>query len=314
MPNASFRRPSSCASSSLMNGGEHDPITVPKEMTGQRLDKVMELAAPQLGLRARKRLWETHQVLVDGRPRPKGYRVREGQVLLLKPLPQAVRGKGSPADWPGLRVVGQKTGVIAGLFKPAGLPTEAVAGRPGPSVEAFLPEFWPGGRARLVNRLDAPTSGIVLVALSPGVADGYRRMERQGLVRKEYFALVSGELERPMVLHGRIDAADRVAVRVLNDPDPDPVRRTEVEPILYSIDRRATLVRATIFRGARHQIRAHLAHAGHAVIGDETYGGAEPGGLFLHHASVQMPEYSFAAPPQWPEWRDWGKAAQSASI
>jgi 23S rRNA pseudouridine1911/1915/1917 synthase len=297
-----------------MNGCEHDPIIIPREMNGQRLDKIMELVAPELGLRARKRLWETHQVLVDGRPRPKGYRVQEGQVLLLKPLPQAAHGKDSPADWPGLKVVGQKTGVIAALFKPAGLPTEAVAGRPGPSVETFLSEFWPGGSARLVNRLDTPTSGIVLVALSPGVAEDYRRMERQGLVRKEYFALVTGELEHALLLNGRIDTADRATVKVLDTPDPDPVRRTEVEPISYSIGRDATLVRATIFRGARHQIRAHLAHAGHAIVGDATYGRAEPGGLYLHHASVQVPEYSFAAQPQWPEWRDWGKAAQSTSI
>jgi len=292
-----------------MQEGERQIIIIPETLTGRRLDKALELVAPELGLRARKRLWETHTVLVDGRPRPKGYRVQAGQKLVLTPLVGTTREIGSVDDWPGLRVVGQKTGHLAAIFKPAGLPSEALAGRPGPSVEAFLPVFWPGGQARLANRLDTPTSGIVLVALAAGMVEEYRVLERAGKVRKRYYALASGRIERPMILGGRIDMADRAAVRVLEEEDPDPVRRTQVEPLLYIDARRATLMRVIINRGARHQIRAHLAHAGHALVGDEVYGSGEPGGLYLHHAALELPGYQFAARPVWPEWPDWSKAA-----
>lgn len=278
---------------------------VPEAMNGQRLDHALELLAPDLGLRARKRLWETHEVLVDGRPRPKGYLISTGQTVELRALPGAGAGPGRVSDWPGLRVVGQKTGVIAALFKPAGLPTEAIAGRSGPSLEAFLPEFWPGLDVLLVNRLDTAASGLVLAALAPEVASDYRGFENQGLVRKEYLLLVYGRLERPDVLRGRIDAANRARVRVLDEPDPDELRRTEVVPLHYLEALNATLVRAVIFKGARHQIRAHLAHAGHPVVGDQAYGQGGPGGLYLHHAAVRMPEYFFQAPPAWPEWPEW---------
>lgn len=279
-------------------------VEVPSSMNGFRLDRVLELIVPEMGLRGRKRLWETHKVLVDGRARPKGFRVQAGQVVELDPYGVENGNSDSVADWPGLRVVGQKTGVVAALFKPAGLPAVALAGRSGPSVEGFLPAFWPAGEAELVNRLDTPTSGLVLVALSSEFAAKYRRLEDGGVVQKGYFALVSPRLGHPVTIGNRIDAADRTVVRVLEETG-EQLRRTDVEPLSYIADRNATLVKAVIYKGARHQIRAHLAHAGHPITGDDKYGGTKADRLYLHHARVDMPEFSFKAPPPWPEWPEW---------
>ncbi len=290
---------------------------VPEAMEGRRLDAALELLAPDTGLRGRKRLLETHRVLVDGRPRPKGYRVQAGQFLSLEPLGE--EASLDPGDWPGLRVVGQATGRMAALCKPAGLDTEALAGSPGPSLEAFLPRFFPGRFAALVNRLDRPVSGVVLAALSPEAADDYRAFEDAGRVTKVYLALVhggegGGQPGRELVVDRAIDAARRKAVRVLDEPDPTALRRTRVRflgPALGpgvspdAIPEDAVLARVVIRKGARHQIRAHLAHAGHPIVGDPVYGHGEPGPLYLHHALADLPGFQAHADPLWPQWSLW---------
>lgn len=296
--------------------------TVPEAMEGRRLDSALELLVPGQGLRARKRLLETHRVLVDGRPRPKGYRVQAGQVLSLEPMGEAAPP--DPADWPGLRVVGQSTGRMAALCKPAGLDTEALAGSPGPSLEGFLPQFFPGRSVTLVNRLDRPVSGVVLAALSPEAADGYRVDEDAGKVTKVYLALVHGPCVddgRELVLDRAIDAARRKAVRVLDEPDPTGLRHTRVR-FLGAVPGRdlspndepgdAVLARVVIHKGARHQIRAHLAHAGHPIVGDPLYGRGEPGPLYLHHALLDMPGFQAHADPFWPQWPQWEPLVREA--
>lgn len=282
---------------------------VPPEMEGRRLDQALELVLPGAGLRARKRAWEAGAVLVDGFPRPKGYRVMAGQVLTLRAGEPAgaAGGGGVPGGVPeGVRVVGQNTGLMAALFKPGGVHSEAIAGRPGPSVEQCLGAFWPGRFARLVNRLDLPTSGLLAVALSEAMAARYRELEDQAAVTKVYAALVAGRVKAPFVCAGAIDAARRRVVRVLDEADPTGLRRTEVEPVLVQAAPGATLVRCIIHKGARHQIRAHLAAAGHPVLGDGVYGPQQGPRLYLHHFRLRLPEFEAAAPPLWPEWADWG--------
>ncbi len=302
--------------------------TVPEAMEGQRLDSALELLVPDHGLRARKRLLETHRVLVDGRPRPKGYRVQAGQVLSLEPLdPHAATSAPlDPADWPGLRVVGQATGRMAALCKPAGLDTEALAGSPGPSLEAFLPGFFPGRFAVLVNRLDRPVSGVVLAALSPQGVDDYRALEDARAVAKVYLALVHGHCNdmkgSELVLDRALDVSRRKAVRVLDEPDPTGLRHTRVRFLgpppgrdgsrAEAMPEDAVLARVVIHKGARHQIRAHLAHAGHPIVGDPLYGLGEPGPVYLHHALAALPGFQAHADPLWPQWSLWEPLVRQA--
>lgn len=283
-----------------------EPVTVPESMQGRRLDQALELLLPDEGLRARKRAWERYRVLVDGRDRPKGYRVQAGQCLALEPLASPQEGgAGIIAD--GIRVVGQNTGYMAALFKPAGVHTEDIAGRPGATVQSCLPQFWPGRYARLVNRLDMLTSGLVLVALSEDAAASYREQEDAGRVEKAYVALVRGDVDAPFTVRKAIDAADRKRVRVLDAETPDPVRHTRVEPLLALPGGDASLVRVLIAKGARHQIRAHLASVGFPIQGDPLYGPGDEadGGLYLHHFRVTLPGFQAAVAPQWPEWPQW---------
>lgn len=279
-------------------------ILVPQDWHGKRLDQALELLLPDSGLRERKRAWERGAVLVDGRPRPKGYRVQAGQELSLR------EGGADEAQSPtvpdGVRVVGQKSGFVAAVYKPAGVHSAAIAGRTGLSVEGALGALWPGQKAVLVNRLDQPTSGLVLVALTPEARDFYRAAEDENRVRKSYLALVEGLVAGSLVLDRALDMDNRRLVRVL-DTEGGPLRTTHVEPVRVFESAGTTLVRARIAKGARHQIRAHLAHAGHPIVGDAQYGhGNEGQPLYLHHGLVSLPGFEAKAVPEWAEWAEWG--------
>jgi len=189
----------------------------------------------------------------------------------------------------GLKIVFEDAELLV-LNKPAGLvchPTKtdemsSLVGR----VRLYL------GRdagSHLVNRLDRETSGITIVAKSDDAAGELRRLWEGRSVRKEYLAIVHGHVRDEQ---GFIDAplgkdeSSRVAIKDCVRADGRP-SRTE-----YWVERRFVRVPATDLRagsetapftllrvqpetGRKHQIRIHLAHLGHPIVGDKLYGGDE---------------------------------------
>jgi len=138
----------------------------------------------------------------------------------------------------------------------------------------------------------------VPVAFSPSAGAEYRRLEDAGLVAKTYLAVVHGVIAEPFAVDLRLDVADRAKTRVRFKAEPDPLRHTHVEPLerLGGL----TLVRCRIAKGARHQIRAHLAGAGHPLVGDPVYGRGEGERLFLHCATLlASPVLAASDDPPW---------------
>ncbi|MGE4299586.1 MAG: pseudouridine synthase family protein [Desulfovibrionaceae bacterium] len=279
-------------------------VRIDASLDGARLDKALAACLPGVGLRARRRAWETHEVLVDGHPRPKGYTVRAGQLVCLRPR------EGGPPDAQSLlglvRVVAENPDWAA-LAKPGGLHTEALAGRPGESVDMVLDRFWPGRGAVLLNRLDCLTSGLVLAGFGPLARERFRALEDAAAVEKRYLALVHGHVAAPFVCGNALDTADRARARVLPAQAP-ALRHTVVTPLARPAEADATLVRAVILKGARHQIRAHLAHAGHPICGDPVYGPADEATawpvMHLHHARVSFADFTACCVPDWPHCAD----------
>jgi 23S rRNA pseudouridine1911/1915/1917 synthase len=163
---------------------------------------------------------------------------------------------------------------LLAVDKPAGLPVHPTARYFRNTLTALLKERYGDQRPVLTHRLDSETSGVVLTAKTKAVESAVKKMFAARQVGKVYQAVVGGT---PQPRSGRIDIP-------LGPDESSPVRvkmagRADGLPALteYTVEkefpsRRISLVRCFPRTGRQHQIRAHLAHIGHPVVGDKMYG------------------------------------------
>ncbi len=210
-------------------------------------------------------------VTVDGAAKQKSFQLAGGERLevrlghseALQPEPGGV-----PIRWrdPDLMVIS----------KPAGLVTHPTENhRTGTLVNRLLAMDLPlstvGGPLRpgIVHRLDAGTSGLMLVALTDRAHETIQEMMRSHLVGRRYLALVRGHVENEQFA---VDAPlGRKADRVVIDHTEGRDAETAFE-VRERFDN-ATLLDATPRTGRTHQIRVHLRAIGHPILGDRAYGG-----------------------------------------
>ncbi len=275
---------------------------------GLRLDAALLRLLPDLGLRARRRICGNGLALVNGRPQKAAYKVRTDDDIEVSPLAAdpAPTGGGNT----GAHVL-CRNGHLAFLYKPSGMHCASLAGNTGITLESLLPDLLPGSPS-LMNRLDLPTSGIVIAALDAQGKEFCRKVQLAGQAEKRYLAVLEGNLTQRLETQRAITQDSRRRVRVLHGDDPDPLRRTVLVP-LASLDSAhfapnrepspLTLAGCMIYRGARHQIRAHAAALGFPLFGDVLYGGTPAEGeppFYLHHGAAILPGFRTAVPPPFP--------------
>jgi 23S rRNA pseudouridine1911/1915/1917 synthase len=214
------------------------------------------------------------RVLVDGHPTPKSRRLEGGETLSLTIVEDpALRPEG-----PAVPVRFEDAHLLV-VAKPGGLVTHPTAShREGTLVNRLLGmgvRLAPRGgtlRPGIVHRLDAGTSGLLVVAKTDDAHEALETMMRRHEAERAYLALVRGE-----VAHDRsaIDAPlGRRAARIVVDRMQGRGARTEVT--VRERYANATLVEARPKTGRTHQIRVHLAAVGHPILGDRAYGGSGP--------------------------------------
>jgi 23S rRNA pseudouridine1911/1915/1917 synthase len=164
-----------------------------------------------------------------------------------------------------------------------------------------------GATAHLVNRLDRETSGVILVAKTSEAARALGKLWEARQVRKEYVALVhghvaadTGTIDAPLGkdVHSRVAIKDCVrADGATSSTDYAVLERQTRSGAPYS------LLRVLPRTGRKHQIRIHLAHLGHPIVGDKLYGGDEDCYLALvehrltaeHRARLLIPHHALHA-------------------
>ncbi len=140
-----------------------------------------------------------------------------------------------------------------------------------------------GGKIALINRLDRETSGIVLVAKTPPTACYLANAMACGKIYKEYLAIVVGwpsedqfEVPLPILRLGEVAASAVWLKRAVHPSGISAKTFFRVEKrLVHPLAGKISLVRAMPITGRTHQIRVHLSHLGHPVVGDKLYGISE---------------------------------------
>lgn len=269
-------------------------ISLVFEHGGERLDKAITSALPELSRTQVQRLIKGAYVTVGGSVAKASYRLEPGDHVVVRvppPEPSQVRPEAIPLD-----ILYEDADVLV-INKPAGMVVHPAHGHAsGTLVNAILahcPELeGVGGEQRpgIVHRLDKDTSGLIIVAKNDRAQRDLQRQFKARLVSKRYLALVEG---RPVPDQGLIEApigrdrAHRQRMAVVRG-GRDAVTRYRVVETFTDY----TLVEAEPVTGRTHQVRLHLAFLGHPVVGDRVYGRRkqrlEIGRQFLHAARLTL--------------------------
>lgn len=184
------------------------------------------------------------------------------------------------------RVVAEGDGWLV-VDKPAGLLTH-------PTRPDGAPTLWDGlrsllayelanrGKISIITRLDRETSGLVLLAVTSACARLFGLAMQRGLIGKKYIAIVHDwpewdetVIDAAILRQGEVRESNVWLKRCVDERGDEALTDLQVGKRFTKNGRRFAVVHACPRTGRTHQIRVHLAHAGHPLVGDKIYGGRQ---------------------------------------
>ena len=278
-----------------------------KEDAGKRIDAWLSAVLENTTRSAAQRLLEEKRVVIGGKAPAKNYKLIGGEtveVTLPEPEPVDVVPQDIPLD------VVYEDGDVIVVNKPKGLVVHPAPGHPdGTLVNALLHHCGDslsgiGGELRpgIVHRIDRDTSGLIIAAKNDMAHQGLAAQLQDHTLARNYECIVTGNLREDS---GTVDAPigrhhiDRKKMAVASD-GRHAVTHWEVIARYPGF----THVRCRLETGRTHQIRVHMAHLGHPILGDTVYGNKKPvpglqgqclqavGLRFLHPRTEELVELS----------------------
>ncbi len=131
-----------------------------------------------------------------------------------------------------------------------------------------------GSAANITHRIDKETSGLVVVAKHKEAEKSIKKLFENREVKKSYLAYVKGKIDSKLFIDAPIlknREFDAIKLKVMID-DAGKSSQTIIEPLSYHDRHDITLIRATPLTGRQHQIRVHMFHVKHPIVGDPIYG------------------------------------------
>ena len=246
-------------------------LTVPSELAGLRFDQALARLVPQHS-RSRLKDWiDAGRVTLDGAIAEGKRRLAGGERIVIQAAQDSL-AVADAAQAIELAIVYEDDTVVV-VDKPPGLVVHPGSGnRDGTLLNALLhhaPELATLSRAGIVHRLDKDTSGLLVVAKTAIAQTDLVRQLQARTVKREYVALVHGDVARATTIDAPIGRHPRIRTTMAVVANGKPAR-THVKPV----ERfgAATLVQCTLETGRTHQIRVHLAAIDHPLVGDPAYG------------------------------------------
>ena len=129
-----------------------------------------------------------------------------------------------------------------------------------------------GDEAKLVHRIDAETSGLILVSKNDYAGYVLKEMFAKKEFVKKYKALVEDEVKEEMLIKKKITTSNGIIKLKMQTSEKGKESSTRIQPIAYDKEKNRTLVEAIPYTGRQHQIRVHLDSMSHRIVGDPIYG------------------------------------------
>jgi 23S rRNA pseudouridine1911/1915/1917 synthase len=277
---------SSLEQSSPSNSGQKLEVTVAGDEGSSRLDRVLAVRRPELSRSRLKALILAGSVTMGSAPiRDPAYHVTAGDTITID-VPEAVAAEPQAEDI-ALDIVHEDDDIIV-IDKPRGLVVHPAAGHAtGTLVNALIAHCGAslsgiGGvkRPGIVHRLDKDTTGLMVVAKNDrahqSLTEQFADHGRTGAMRRGYMAFIwgvpnrqRGTIDAPIDRHPQ--AREKMAVR---ESGREAITHWEIREVFNGRDGKpiAALLACQLETGRTHQIRVHLAHIGHPLMGDSIYG------------------------------------------
>jgi 23S rRNA pseudouridine1911/1915/1917 synthase len=251
----------------------------------KRLDQRVVELIPELSRAFGTKLIDQGKVTVNGVPQTKaGYKLREGDEVVVN------FDLATLADIPKIElpIIYEDDDCVV-INKPVGLLTHSKGDfNPEATVETWLRSHTKivGERAGIVHRLDRATSGVMICAKTPEALRWLQKQFAQRRTKKTYYAVVTGELKQPEAIIDMPLERNPKAPATFRVGHGGKTAQTHYK--VLEANEKYSLLELKPETGRTHQLRVHLHHLGHPIVGDTLYEGEPHERMMLHAESLEL--------------------------